>query len=671
MRHRLHWIPWRLVSRVARQNPRTEQILNQPTKLFMRTSTYSTQLHAQKNSKTLNLTTFDRNTLLHILYVSKKNGHFTNSSRNYLLTYPLTEYKWNHHDLVAILEGLLSLSQSNLSREFLLNQLQRGHIDSSYSTMALFMRKHNAELAIELFNFMAEKPNKMDAGLYTGVIHCCACGELKHIRSAIRLFERMEREGFEPNYRTYGAILLAYARLNHWNEIYSLLELVQVEKSSRELNKTISCAIVNSYHKSMYIVASKLFMMMIEGGMMPKDNHVWHAALSSSGRMADTKTLNAVTQSISSQNPVDKSLLCIIISAFGYTDTPEKAFDIFDRERDRIHEPTVEIANSLLTTCMRSQSLDRITQVTDYMEENHIDWDLCTLNILLRICAINGDIRQAEEYWRIAEEKFHIRVDRQSYEILVQVYTEAQAYDRVIKLWQCDRTCRRRAKSSLMFNCLMDACKECKDIDTASNLVAEFQNRGHVIANFSQNRIISLFLACDQEARALSYYQKLMLHEKNRTPYALTALLKHFIAQKEYEKVIDLYEEFADTLETRDYHFFSLDAVFVYVAKAAALTGAHQLVLDVYKLAEQAGSSVVIRERLGIELLDSCQKANDWKTAVTVYDHLHPKLSQEMMEKFYKRVLQVVASAGQYEEALNVNGGAWYRSRQLENSIEE
>nr|CCA19472.1 conserved hypothetical protein [Albugo laibachii Nc14] len=663
MRPRLHWITWRLLNRLPRQNLRDRLINAKPIATFVRDSTSSNQLQAHRGLKSLNLDTFDRLTLLHILYLSKRNGYFTDPSRTYVLSYPLTQYKWNHHDMVLILEGLLSLNQTNLSKEFLIHQLEKGHIESLYSTMALCMRKRNAELALAIFNFAAQNPERMDAGVFTGVIHCCACDELKHIRTAIRLFERMEREGFEPNYRTYGAILLAYARLNHWNEIHSLLEIVQMEKSTRELNKAISCAIVNSYHKSMYIAASKLFMMMLEGGMMPKDNHVWHAALSSSGRIANIKTLDAVTQSISSQNPVDKSLLCIIMSAYGYANKPEKAFDIFDRERDRIHEPNADIANALLTTCMRSESLDRVTQVIDYMKQNHIHWDLCTLNILLQICAIHGDFRQAEEYWRTAEETFHIRVDRQSYELLVQVYTQARAYDKVFKLWQDDRTCRRRGKSSLMLNCLIDACKEYKDIDTALKFLDEFQERGHVVSSFSQNRLISVFLACDQGSQALAYYHEIMLNEKNQTPHAVTALLKHYMSKNEYEKVMELYHFFIS--EPERLHF-PLDAIYLYVAKAAALTGEHQVVLDVYKLAEQAGSSVVISARLGIELLESCKKANDWKSAVTLYDHLHPKLNQETAQHFYKQVLQVVASAGEYEEALNVNGGAWYRSRQTD-----
>nr|AAY43382.1 unknown protein [Phytophthora infestans] len=71
--------------------------------------------------------------------------------------------------------------------------------------------------------------------------------------------------------------------------------------------------------------------------------------------------------------------------------------------------------------------------------------------------------------------------------------------------------------------------------------------------------------------------------------------------------------------------------------------------------------SMAVHTELLVLAVSSCESEGDWRAAVTMYDEMTGRLDEDTNVEMYKHIVKIVASAGEFDRALDVGGGQWYR----------
>lgn len=582
----------------------------------------------------------------------------------------LSSVSWTIPDLVLILQVLLQLEKHTVLSQ-VLNALYPGPcgIDPFNQMLAINSRHGNVKVALDLYSMIEHLHIEPTIATCNIIFQTCARGPKNDVHQAIDMYHHIQRHHhIEPNERTYANLILAHIRLDQWHEVHSILSKLSYAQE-RDVYKVYALAIQNCYQLWQYEAASRLFLFSLENlKKIPYNSHVLNTALAATARSLDAGKLDVLYRMLESNQEPDIYTFNTLISAYGNAGRFDGAWEIFCRMQTKM-EPDVVTFNALLTACIRNHRMDRIQSVLLTMESKEIVWDVVTLNILLEACAMTCDVARADALWKSAQEIPHFRFQRRSIEALAKVYSQAEAYDRLCDFWKMDiASCRRHARSSKMLNFLSHACCRRADPQKGLEILQEFQKHGHRVSSVTYNYILEAFLVADQAASALKFLHTNMEQDKvHSTILSYSLLLRYFTRKKRYDRVLHTFDRFLSKRQTKKYSRlalwqFPVESLYILAARAAFAEKSHENIIRIFELSGKEDFSKIVQSELAALVMASCDQIDDWKTAVSLYDHLLDALDSTANVKMYDQVVKIVARVGEFEQALNFNGGEWYRS---------
>nr|CCA19473.1 conserved hypothetical protein [Albugo laibachii Nc14] len=582
----------------------------------------------------------------------------------------LSSVSWTIPDLVLILQVLLQLERTTVLSQ-LVHQLYPGkrEIDPFNQMLAINSRHGNVKVALDLYSILEDLHIEPTIATCNTILQTCSRGPKNEVHQAIDMYHHIHRHhNIKPKERTYANLLMAHIRLDQWSEVHSILNKLSHAQEG-DIYKVYALAIQNCYQLWQYKAASRLFLFSLENlRKIPYNSHVLNTALAATARSTDAGKLDVLYQMLETNTDPDIYTYNTLISAYGNAGRFDGAWEIFHRMQSKM-EPDVVTFNALFTACIRNHRIDRIQSVLSTMESKEIVWDVVTLNILLEACAMTQDVARAENFWKLAQEIPNFHFQRRSIETLAKVYSQAEAYDRLCEFWKNDiASCRRHARSSKMLNFLVHACSQTADPQKALEILNEFQNQGHRVSSVTYNYILQALLAADQAASALKFLQLTMEQEKiHSTIYSYSLLLGYFSRKQQYTRVLHTFDRFLSKRQTKTFSClalwqFPVESLYILAARAAFAEKSHEKLIQIFELSEKEDFSKVVQSELAKLVVASCELFDDWKTAVSLYDHLLDVLDSTANVEMYEKVVKIVARVGEFEQALNINGGEWYRS---------
>lgn len=591
--------------------------------------------------------------------------------------YPVAEQVWSNQELVMITSALIKMNRSEIALDVLRNQNKQldANLDRLNRVAAESARLGNARVALGVLEIVKHFNMQPDVVTYTSAIHACARGDRGDVPVALHLLNEMINEGVTPNARTYGAAVLAYARMQRWEDIEGIMNTIPFDNDTHK-SEVFASAIITCTRNRQYLYATRLFQMLLQDGIYPGDN-LCNAALSACARTSDLDNLTRIFQLMEAHAKPTIYTFNSMISAYGNARDMEEALRVFKSMEEHGVGPDVVTFNALLVGAVRSRKLDLVPYILSLMSDAGAKWDVYTLNMLLEGCALDGDVAKAERYWAMAtnqkDDKQNVRLDRTHFETLMAVYYAAGQYESILNLWQDHYVCRRRAKSSKTLNFLLRACKELRDDVRAAELIEEFSSRGLPISSVSHNHLLSVMLAADKLDLARAYLFRLCEELDTggalATTYSFTTVMKHLLAAGRYSDVIDALELYTATRERgakwqNPLLHFPADSIYVLAIRAARALNDHELVLGVFDEAPVVLSTTVKQELLDVAV-DSCDVHRDWRSAVARFDEITRESVGSGVDsknaELYEKVVKIVARAGEFDQALDVGGGDWYR----------
>ncbi|GLE01657.1 hypothetical protein PINS_up010491 [Pythium insidiosum] len=641
-------------------------------------------------------------------------GTVSTMLRRYLAEFPIMDQRWNDQELVLIVSALIKSDRSSVAMDVLRNQISDDiSIRRLNRVSTESARLGNAPIAIGLLDIATHLNLQPDVVTYTNAIHACARGVPDNISQAFEILDRMQCAGVKPNHRTYGGVILAFARLDCWDDIEALMESIPFDADLKK-NEVFISAINACSQTFQYLSATRLYTMLTRDGVYPGED-VSGAVLSACARTNDLATMHEIIAFIESHQTPSIFTYASIISAFGKARRVDDALAVFERMKLAEVQPDRVIYNALLMAASRSRRPDVVPDILEHMAQDGISWDVYTLNSLLELCQLSGDVERAQQYWEQAQQQQQHGMDRANYEALLGVYFEAGQYEKILSLWHDDVTCRRRAKTSKTLNYLLRSCAQLAQSATAKELVAEFEARGHKASPVSQNHLLSTCLMADDDLAAQNQLREMTSSPKSSTVFAFTAVMKHAWKKEQYADVLDVFDWYQNT--RRQYQFakalqlhFPADAIYILAARAAARLGDHERLVSIYRALRTVSTaenddnndaeedddqdddeeedartravaayravtssaarvpttlplptSLTVRVEIARLLLASCDKQLDWRCAVSMYDELSKLVDEDTNLALYEMVVKTVGRAGEFESALDMNGGEWYR----------
>uniref|UniRef100_A0AAV1VDW3 Pentacotripeptide-repeat region of PRORP domain-containing protein n=1 Tax=Peronospora matthiolae TaxID=2874970 RepID=A0AAV1VDW3_9STRA len=618
----------------------------------------------------------DRTSFCLLLREQMSSSKVSSVLRKFMDEFPILNNHWSDQELVMIVCALIKMNRSESALQVLRNQIEGPDRDRLNRIAAASARLGNARVAQGVLEITKHFQLEPDVITFTSVIHACARGSKSDVPIALNVLNDMIYAGVKPNARTYGAIVLAYARLGRWEEIHELLSSTSYADDEHKA-EVFTCAIISCSRNHQHDYASRLFALLLEDGVYPGDN-VCNSALSSCARTSNLTQLRRILKLVECHaTPSTYSYNCMI-SAHGNACKMDDALRVFEEMRDHpTVSPDIVSFNSLLGAAVRSRNVDRFPFILSLMGKAGLKWNAYTLNILLQGCALSGDVQSAERYWSEAnwdknadsdqplESRQCVTFDRAHFETLMSVYYAAKDYQSTVDMWMKDKLCRRRAKSSKALNFLIRACAGLKDGKLARTILAEFADRGHPVSSITHNHMLEVFLAADKFADASAYLQKMIDMGGMASTFSFTVLMMYLAKHDRHSDVIAMFDLY---LETRGASskgqnpllHYPADAIYVLTMRAAVHLQDHETVLAIYD-GLPAPMSMAVRTELLVLAISSCEREGDWRAAVTMFDESTGKLDAEINVELYKQVVKIVASAGEFDRALDVGGGQWYR----------
>lgn len=584
----------------------------------------------------------------------------------YMDEYPIRDQVWSAQELVMITGALIKMNRSELALDVMHSQIKpEMSLDNLNRVAAESARLGNAQVALGVLDIVKHFELKPDVVTYTSAIHACARGSRGDVPEALQLLNEMIAEGVSPNARTYGAAVLAYARMQRWEDIEHMMSTIPFADSAHK-SDVFASAIITCSRNRQYVYATRLFEMLLQDGIYPGDN-LCNAALSACARTPDLANLTRIFALIEQCAKPTIYTFNSMISAYGNARDMEEALRVFQSMETYGVKPDVVTFNALLLGAVRSRKLDLLPYILSLMDDAGAKWDVYTLNMLLEGCALTGDIKHAKRYWETAtgRDQQNVRLDRTHFETLMAVYFAAGQFAAIIDLWENVYVCRRRAKSSKTLNFLLRACRALKDDERAVSFIQEFAGRGLPISSVSHNHLLAVFLSADKYDLARAHLQKMCDTDGLATTYSFTALMKYLLDAGRAEDVIEMLEFYVQTRERsakwqNPLLHYPFDAIYVLAVRAARALGDHELLLEIYDELPVLLSTSVKQEMLKL-VVESCDENEDWRGAVARFDAVTKELEDDANVELYEHVVKIVARAGEFEQALDVGGGDWYR----------
>jgi len=201
---------------------------------------------------------------------------------------------------------------------------------------------------------------------YNTIVDACAkCGEMDSIPGVM---EEMSRQHIEPNVITYSTILKGYVQENQLEKAFQLLDEMKLTKDLRPDEIAYNTLLDGCARRALFDRGVALLRDMEDAGVKPSN-----------------------------------FTLSVLVKLANRSRRLDQAFELCDRvSRKHCLRPNIHVFNNLMQACTAHKDHDRALQVLARAAEEGVRPDARTYGILLRGCAVAGDLTRVADLVRAA-----------------------------------------------------------------------------------------------------------------------------------------------------------------------------------------------------------------------------------------------------------------------------
>ncbi|KAK9765824.1 hypothetical protein K7432_005541 [Basidiobolus ranarum] len=207
--------------------------------------------------------------------------------------------------------------------------------------------------------------------------------------------------------------------------------------------------------------------------------------------------------------------------------------------------PDVHTYNIIMNAVGR-ESPDSAFQVYERMVKQNILPDLVTYNTLLKICKQKGDIELLTKVYNILLNDEGIEPDVVTFSILIDAHSKRRNLGTALNIYR-EMIDSGVSPDLITFNNLLDGYAKSLDVDQAMNLykeMSDFNIKPNVIT-FSI--LINMKAKCGLMGEAVEMYSDMMQSGLTPNVFTYTTLIDGFVKTNEIEKAASIYQEMLDS----------------------------------------------------------------------------------------------------------------------------
>ncbi|KAF0718730.1 Aste57867_1515 [Aphanomyces stellatus] len=571
---------------------------------------------------------------------------------------PLLQMKWSHQEAPAILTCLVLLNRTDDAIKYA--RRWAGHLPVLRHFMIQAARTHCPELALALLSITAQThPRAIDTFFYSCAIGACARGPLPFVASAHDLFWDMQDHRVPASEMTYGAVLIACGRLDDWRRAEEFCTVLDAEPERDAIYNSViqQIGLFNNHEFTVRLFERALT------HDIPLSERAHRVAISSCAKISRRdhalSLLDAFLDKIptSSYSPL---LFNSLISSYANLE-PATSFDLFETmpQRDR----DLFTYNSVLLACVHDRNLSR---GLDLFRAMPMPYDVVTVCTMLQLCRTTKDVVRATEIY----DEALVALGGPStvlFEEYVETLVECDAYEAARVFYGANKDADAFHRTSKLLNLLLRASVH--DLASAQAIFKDFAARPVPIASVSWNHLLAAHIAADDLANAEELLLRMQIR-KSVTVFSYLQLMRAYYNKREFSNVTRVYDHFVSQrfhrtdfgLRNKPLHT-PQTGLHILVSRARYAAGDYSAVLDMASsfnaprlrfLADGAKRELVKQAVLAAEQL------GDWQKCVQLYGDMVRNGCSDALA--YEATVRAVAKAGEFEAALDVNGGDWYRN---------
>ncbi|RHY24111.1 hypothetical protein DYB32_008969 [Aphanomyces invadans] len=587
---------------------------------------------------------------------------------------PLLEMSWTSKEAPAILTALVLLDRLNDAKVFA--SRYGSDLALQHRFMAQASRVKCPDVAISILANVADvhSADAIDAYLYTGAISACSNGPAEFVPMAFELFEDLIRAPHvDATALTYAAVLSACSRLDKWDYAMRVLRMIQALPDRADVIATVIQTVGLANHHEF---AFRLFKFALDAHL-PLPERAVRVALSSCAKVSNRDSavdrLDKLLQSVLSPSAATPSyslkLYNALIAAYANLE-PATSFDVYDALHARGFVPDIYTYNSVLLACVRARDIPRGLALFRAMP---VQFDLVTICTMLQLCRqssndasnVDAAVQMATELYFDGLNAFGPSITL--YEEYLETLVEHQRVEMAVQLYDKNRRLADFMRTSKLLNLLLRATKH--DVATAQRIFDDFANRNVPVASVSWNHLMAAYIAANDLGRAEQVLIK-MQQLQVATVFSYQLLMAAYYNSNEYTHCARIFDQF-DGLRFQRMHS-GIHAKPQKVPQSGVVILASRALYELKDYRAVVAMAPSFHAPRLSQLTDGCKKElvrqailaseqlDDWQSCVQLYGEMVRAGVSDV--KAYEATVRAVAKAGEFEAALDVNGGDWYRN---------
>ncbi|KAG9399269.1 hypothetical protein AC1031_012226 [Aphanomyces cochlioides] len=579
--------------------------------------------------------------------------------RQMLTSMPLMDMKWKVDEAPAILIALVLLDRVKDAIYFA-SRYRDAAIQRHFIVLSKRLACPGLALAILAQVSEYHGSGAVDEFFYGCAIAACSHGPKASIHVTHVLFQDMQDHGVPINAKTFGSIMCACARLDEWKRMTQIWQLVdslpEKEAIYTEILLELGKADLHeaTFRAYKHALAEKI--------VLPERIH--RIAISSSSKISNRD--DAMQQLDAFQDQMASSiespaLFNALIAAYANLH-PETSFDVFQTMQDRGIVPDIYTYNSVLLACVRQRDYARGLEVF----QSIADYDIVTNCTMLQLCRQANEIAMAKSvYYNCLN---HLGPSTVLYEEFVETLVENNRMADAIKVYTKNKDFSSFQRTSKLLNLLLRATKD--DVETAQAIFDDFSTRPLPISAVSWNHLMAAYIAADRLNDA-----DRILHEMQRrgqaSVFSYQQLMSAFYDKGDFGRCVDVYKQFVGVRFQRLNNAMRAKQLQSFPQTGLRIT-ASRAMYEMKEFAEvvqmapsfNAPKLHMLTEGCKRELIKqsilAAEQLNDWQTCVQLYTDMVRANCNDIAA--YESTVRAVAKAGEFDAALDVDGGSWYRN---------
>ncbi|OQS03404.1 hypothetical protein THRCLA_04297 [Thraustotheca clavata] len=572
---------------------------------------------------------------------------------------------WEIHEIPAVMNCLVLLDRVPDALAFA--KKWTNSITILDHLMGQAARVKCPKLALGLLQLAVERQYDVSTTTYNKCMVACARGPSSYLATVEHLFSDMQEHGHHPNGMTFGALLVAAARLDHWHSAQPTIDMMDTLPYEERL-EAYTQVIIRLGRLDHHEFCYRIFKHAMEESL-PLGEDAIRSVISSCGKIARRDDAAKMLDYVSLDSIQSLKTFNALIAAYANLNPP-KAFEVFQELQKR---PGLDLdiytVNSVLLACVRQRSFE---EGLELYESRPVPFDLVTICTMLQLFGQAKKPELAASIFLKALES--LPASRALFEEYFEALIECNEADTAIDAFWKYNSHPGFQPTLKILNCLLRACHECTDtgFDLKGKQIFDwFLKKHESIGSVAYNHMLTLLIKAQKIDQAHEWFDEMRL-KGIVTYFSFQQLMLAYYDCGEFAKCIDIYNSFQgqriemlQQVKWKPYAFPRTGLAVLAQRAHFALGDWDQVIAMAPQLKGRKGqlhpwyTDRGCQELLQKAILATEQK-DDWQSCVSLYSMM---VSVGMNDnEAYQATVRAVAKAGEFEAALDVNGGEWYRN---------